>query len=655
MLYFTAPTLDCDDPAVLLSVFNSTSEAAKEECLVEEWKRYAARYYFAGCIINAFLIIASTLLFIYCATAPPIATGCMNFTSKSDMRRLRQAAKQQSLGKRSIAATTLGALGHLILSTSLFLNLCFDDDIGCQLSLWGVLLGFYTWLVAIAIRAYRLKFLYKLNRLRVKYLRMTRAERLAYVSDNDYQWYIKNSRQKKFKLLIPYVLFGLSICIMLIITIPTEIASMKANDGCYFAWGSITMICLYAFYICVMVPVMLWTLRHVSDAHGIRKEIWADAVVSIPFFTVYAVRLSLTGYGHWSLVFDTLRVAGPGLFSVFFTMVAHFISVVVPVIEYFIPIEQNKYYNRLKAMLLKYICCVKKRKLSNCSHITTANFQEQPQQQQPLEQQAIIPELSIDSLELVLADHEMMEQLQVLAIEDFSSENVVFYENYLTLQEMVKNRIFLNQPLEQTSFGPRKLINALTPTTIPFKNNNSSNVEDAEKALKTTTSATVKERGFSLAEFLSYPVPYDTYPLLVRFYESFIRDGAADQVNISHRARRKIDDAFCVVYEEYPELREFNNVPHLSRRTSSSPKIRMTSSCTSSSKLRQHSVINRSTIYFDQHDTTDEDVKANSNNDNNIILNLNIFEAARVEVCWNIFNSIYPKFVEMYKESNVTI
>ncbi|OBZ83852.1 hypothetical protein A0J61_08098 [Choanephora cucurbitarum] len=458
--------------------------------------------------------------------------------------------------QRSLLAISMGAAGHLVFSTAILLSEAFDRIVGCQMVLWGVLIGFYTWMYAFCIRAFRLRFLFELNQMSVQHARYDIQDK------SKYNRYLSKQRNKGFILTIPYAIYAFTICIIFIVTIPSEMMSL-ARDDCYLQWGIALLISYFALFIGILAPFLLWYLRNCPDAHGIRTEIWINAVIAIPFFVLLVVWYGFEQTSKPLRIYP-YKLIGPGNWAVCFTAISHIASVVIPLFEFYFAdsncvTKARKLYNR--------------RRLSVQQSLVESNldFAYEP---------VFIPELSVRSLEYALTQPSILDQLQDLAIRDFSSENILFYENYLQLFRKCKHNFTDDHSIQHW--------------------------------LKRLSSSTAPNENLEANEFLKTPIPIKLYPDFSLFYETFIREDASNQVNISHRARHMIDKTFTHLYRHHPEL---------------NPTA---------------SIIIRTT-----QDNDDLDCSGNLTE-----LSLSIFEAARNEVLWNIFNSVYPEFVDMYRIQN---
>ncbi|CAO3700202.1 unnamed protein product [Rhizopus stolonifer] len=429
-------------------------------------------------IVNAVAIIITTLLFIYCAT------------KKTDQPRLRW--KKYSLQKKSVTCTSMGALGHLGFSSCVFLAQSFNPFLACYLILYGAILGFYTWLFAFCTRAYRLRYLFRQNQSKVKY-----AHEQRYLKHRDVKKVLRN-------LFAGYLV---TIVLILVITVPSHQHAVNTLYRCDTTWGASVLLGMFGFFIAVITPSITYGLKDIPDAHGIRTEFWILALIGIPLFVLNAVFFFKLFPAQSNPDSYINRLFAPANWIMFFTAAAHIVTVVVPLLEY---------------------AWIKKRPRRIRRNSSTEHFD--------LSRPRL--ELTVESLQRALADQEMMQQLGELAIRDFSSENILFYEKYLELQQKI---------------------------------------ESGDEV--------------QIADY-------------VEIYECFIHENASFQVNISYKARSVLDSAFQNLYAECPELAP-----------------------TRQATLRP--------VYEKDTSETNREIY------------LELFEAARSEVCWNIFNSVYPKLIEL--------
>lgn len=460
MLRCTESIPDCSNVSTLENdyfPFNKT----EQDCMFDRDLNVAGRIYLSIAVFNGVMVILTTAAFVYFAI-----TGKANNT----------------LQKRSVTGTTLGAVGHFLFSTAILMAPATNDPIECELTSWGMYVGFYTWIFAFFIRAYRLKTLFRLNQLKVKYLRMTNSERETCINDKDYRWYLENFNNAKRTLLKPYIAYLMGLTIIVCVYAP-----ISAMEGCSATRAVITLIVYFSFFTVVLVPFLMYYLKDNCDANGIRAEIRAVSIVGVPMFIMYMLFLFVLDprrvlYGHFRRV-----VFLPVNWLLFLTALAHFITVVIPVIRY-LPI-QNVYWIKARSWI-EHHCRLNRRRT-----LLSTSFR---------------PELTIESLERCLLNPQLILQLQDLAIRDFSSENTLFYERYLELEYQ----------LQQEFNTGTKWINTY-----------------------------LKKK--PILDLLSIPVPQKMYPQFIQFYETFIQEDATSQVNISYRARTVADTVFEYVYSHY--------------------------------------------------------------------------------------------------------
>lgn len=617
---------DCNDPQVIQNEYTAFNKSINE-CWIEREYISMSRIYFIVAIVNGVCIILTTALFIFFAKG----TSTVKMSSTISSRQLQQLQKRHSIQQRSVKGTTLGAIGHLVFSTCLLLSQAFPGSIGCELLLWGVCIGFYTWMSAFFIRAYRLRFMFRLNQLKVKYLRMSSSDRFSQMDDKDYQWYISHKNNVKRSLIKPYLYYLTSIAFIVAIAVPVEVFSVRRQGYCQLQRGIGLFIGLFAVFILFAIPFILWYLKDNGDAHGIRQELWIDAALGIIMFTIYMALFFTLQPDALNTEVPYYLEFRPGNIPVIYTAFAHIMSVVLPVIA-FLPIY-NKRWVKFKSNVYNKFTLKRGPILAsnNTSKAISLEENADPSTSNSIADMELVPELSIESLEKSLFDHEKLRQLQDLAIRDFSSENVLFYEKYLYLENRFK-QLYVKSESDGSalprnwiqSYILRKSPVAITPP--PPSDETGIDVENVANYKELS-----QER--NLQKFLSTPIPYKLYPAFIQFYETFIAEDTSSQVNISHRARHSIDVVFESLYQQYPEL---------------NPKIESSSS----SRSIVHTLASR--VSADEPFAKEKSRTYQHELEEHPVLTLGVFEAARIEVCWNIFNSVYPKFVEMYNCNNNT-
>ncbi|CAO3625568.1 unnamed protein product [Mucor hiemalis] len=482
-------------------------------------------------------------------------------------------------------------------------------------------------MAAYFIRAYRLRFMFRLNQLKVKYLRMSSSDRFSQIEDKDYQWYISHKNNIKRSLMKPYIYYLLSIALIIVISVPVEVTTIHQQGYCQQQRSIGLFIGLFAGFILIAIPFILWYLKDNGDAHGIRQELWIDAFLGIVMFIIYMVLFfTLQPEAFKAPILHYIKFR-PGNIPVMFTACAHIMSVVLPVIA-FLPIHNRNWVKFKNGINKKFT--FKRGPILSSDNMSKANSLEEtndPSTSNSIADMDLVPDLSVESLERSLSDPEMLRQLQDLAIRDFSSENILFYEKYLHLENRFK-QLYVKSDSDGSTL-PRNWIQSYilrkSSPLIPLTNSTDTDVEDLQNSIELTQEQ-------NLQKFLSTPIPYKLYPAFIRFYETFIAENTSSQVNISHRARFNIDAVFESLYQQYPDLN-----PRIESSSSNRSIINTLASRISTDEPFEK-VTKEKTRTYQNHDLEEEQP----------VLTLGVFETARMEVCWNIFNSVYPKFVEMY-------
>lgn len=577
MLYGFTPLPDCNDPETLQNQFLSHNETF-EDCMITRRKYISGRVYLAVSVLNAFFIIMTTLLLLYCAASPSkdSRSSSVELNSKN---RLRLAFKKYSLQKKSITCATMGAFGHLIFSSCVLLAQALNSMIACYLILYGSVVGFYTWVFAFCTRAYRLRYLFRLNQFKVKYSRMSEEEKLTCLKDKNYRWYVTHSQKDLTKVLrIPFLVYALSLVIILIITIPSNLHAVQTSHSCNTTWGASVLLGMFGFFIAFLSPLIIYCLKDNPDAHGIRTELWIITFFGFPLFLLYAVFFFKISPVQADPTKYMSRVFAPANWVVFFTAIGHVISVVVPLLQY-MPI---------RIPCIRHIVFIKRRRAY--ANSSTENFDISRLAPRPTSSMSIPLELTMESLERALADPDLMHQLQDLAIRDFSSENLLFYERYLNLVDRLKTEWSI--------------------PSVSYRFDKSSLVEN------------------DYGGILHRHIPDKLLPDFIDFYEQFIRVNAPFQVNISYKARNTLDEAFDKLYRKNPSL-------IACRRNTIRVNDRVYDT-------HMFPLGNMHTSPTGRHNSSTSHKK-----DTSTAITLALFETARVEVCWNVFNSVYPKLIEI--------
>ncbi|EIE75420.1 hypothetical protein RO3G_00124 [Rhizopus delemar RA 99-880] len=244
----------------------------------------------------------------------------------------------------------------------------------------------------------------------------------------------------------------MSLILILAITIPSQQHAIQVLHRCDPSWGACILLGMFGFFIAILTPFITYLLRDNPDAHGIRTELWIIAFIGFPLFLLYTIFFFKLSPLQSNAKLYMHRVFAPANCVLFFTAFAHVISIVVPLLQYIpIRIRVPKYF-------------FKKRNFRTNS--STENFDIGRLAPRQVSSLSAPLELTMECLERTLMDPYMMSQLQEYAIRDFSSENLLFYEKLLQLEEKVnisyKARTTIDQAFQELY---RKY-----PRLIPHKN-----------------------------------------------------------------------------------------------------------------------------------------------------------------------------------------
>ncbi|KAI9486197.1 MAG: hypothetical protein EXX96DRAFT_454096, partial [Benjaminiella poitrasii] len=195
-----------------------------------------------------------------------------------------------------------------------------------------------------------------------------------------------------------------------------EIRPLPGKNRCDFSFGNYAILCSDLVFFVSVIPFVFWCLRHESDAHGIRQEIWVTMIFGIPCFVIFLV---------WQLLFDsptmskpatTRGIFGPSNWIIIVTTANHIMSIVVPVFK---KLNVSDTQNQQQ-------------------HDEEQQEQQEQQEQSSQQQRRMRLGLTTESLEGALRDPAMLKVLQTWAIKDFSVENVLFFDRYLQLEQQVE-------------------------------------------------------------------------------------------------------------------------------------------------------------------------------------------------------------------------
>ncbi|KAG0165601.1 hypothetical protein DFQ28_008530 [Apophysomyces sp. BC1034] len=595
---------NCSDPMELPKFGQTTIEQDLDICEFSRTAITALRVYFGFSIFNFIYIIATTAAYVYCVvsaqryrhTSIDMSAAQIEHTQEEVAR----SRRRDSLRKRSLFGPCLGAFGHLIFSSGIFVYESFFSIITCDILLWCTLIGFYTWMFALCWRGYRLHFLLRVHDLRQRYLRLSGEEHVERQTDKEYQWFLKNRDFKAIRTRRPVAIYLVSVCIIGATCAVAEHFSIESGVGqCQFAWGSYLMMGYVALFFVLVAPALVWYLRGNQDAHGIRNEIMVDVSVGIPCFILYVIWIGVFRAHGLANTNQTMRLVFPGAnWILIMTSVGHIVSIVIPLFKY---LRQKPGFAPFRSR--------------ETSFPLADNLGAQPrdaQENYPLE-------LTTDSLNRVFSDPKMMRVLREWAIKDFSVENVLFYERYLRLVSCVQK--------------------------------NNTTLHPVEKLLTT-------------------PITSDLIPDFADFYATFICDNAPLQVNITYKARLRIDNLLGngqVMYDVHRPSWKNAMSSLLTAATRFSPGPSPPSNVVPREEDTEY--------FFMEDQKTKQDYRLppaspspssttsvvrmdgesnrttgqESTSEPRQVFTLEIFEEARQEVFWNIFSGLFPRLVEAYK------
>lgn len=625
-------------------------------CVDTYKKIIALRVYFAITILNFIFIVFTTLYFVYRLLSANWSIPPSDILSATNQNISKQW-RVYSLKKRDIFGSVLGAIGHLIFSTTVLLYQVFVNKFSCDIFLWGPVVGFFIWTYALLWRAYRLHLLIRVNELQQRYhvrnaaSYNSRGEKINDEStaasinknDKDYSWFMRH--KDALNVSTRHHILVCSFFLIIIICIITLAESLAIwSDGysrCEIYMGNYMVSAFVAFFFFVIVPSIFWFLRTDEDAHGVRKEIWVTVAVGIPCSILCII---------WQIVFDyptskhpagVRGVFGPCNWLIILTTTNHVVSTIFPVFKTLTIDKNNK--SACRQLNKKY-----KRSWIKRSYIFQKLFcpknQQRMQSTTTLGHSTAISghrwELTIEYLYHALSDPEQLTILKTWAVKDFSVENILFYDRYLNLVKQ------LNQS--------RSVLNNTDKLVLPAEPNGN----QLQNIIYSRQSDTLSKPN---EELLSIPFNSDQIPQLVNIYNTFIVDQAPLQVNISYKARSVIDKIMGPLSKQYrnnlsvPGPSTQSDIPYFLQFTEpydafNHPSI--TSKTKSSEALTISTTITDLVIIQEKEKseltTTDNETIAGDSVTTPSSLTLQVFEQARKEVFWNIFSGLFPKVVEAY-------
>ncbi|KAI8883569.1 hypothetical protein K501DRAFT_314174 [Backusella circina FSU 941] len=603
-------------------------------------KIISMRVYFVIILLNFIFIVTTTCYFIYRVLKA-------KWTNSDDISQdnISKHWQEYSLKKRGLFGSVLGAIGHFVFSTSVLFYQALLKPWTCDAYLWGPMLGFYTWTYAIIWRSVRLYVLIRLSNLQKRYLKtpLQTNDPRKHQNDNDYKWFIRQKDRLNINTSYHIYIYSTTIVILIVVIVLAETLSIRGYGAprCSLDWGNNMIMSLVIFFFVVVVPAIGWLLKGYEDAHGIRREIWVTLLVGIPCFVCFMT---------WQFVFESPNLStgsvrnlwGPGNWILFVTTTNHIMSIVLPTFNTLSIQHKSKTKSET---IIEISIFGSPDVLISGSAIPSSSSSSPILRRNTLK-------LTTESLEENLCDPYMRGVLREWAIKDFSVENVLFYEFYLSLVQKV-HRSITKDTLNK--------IKSKMPENKQPKNNHSLKMK--ERSLTYTpfsfdSASTLSQNDiFSIPtdDDLSTTFPLDAVPEFLNFYDTFIKENAPLQVNISHKARERIDQVFQPVELSLPRtpsqssyllnddaMASTTNPTYLDMKLpppSHQPfsETVSSSSITSSPEEEKHAML---------------DSPLHSNIDmstlTSIRMSLELFEAARKEVFWNIFAGVYPKVVDAY-------
>jgi hypothetical protein len=539
---------DCSNPLVVQEFDLSDDMEPVDVCHYFSKRLIINKVYFALALINMAYVISSTALLIHRARAVKRNENNMRFPVNDN--------QIHTLRKRNLLALAVGETGHLfVISITIFIK-ALDGCIYCPIFMYVATYGYYLWIASFIWRAYYLRFQLSLHKTK---LRLGNGE-----SEEDRNWYIHN----KDKHSISNGRFMLFLfCGLMLVTIPLVLMhryyygfERVVQESCSSRLGTIVLLCMVTSFQCIISPILIWLLRHDRDAHNLRNELFAITAVGIPTSVLYLVWVTVfpPGYGsnvrlYWgSINWISLSQA-----------VAHFITVTYP-------------------LLASYGLCT-------CPCMRRVERFSRTRRRKSSVSLTQMLDCTTGSLEYILSQPQLLEHLKNVAVQDFSTENVLFCEQY---------NILANKTMA-------KLNEKRTVDEKPLNENYTSLTSD--------------------------PIPYELQTDYIAFYNTFIKAGAPLQVNIAYSDRKAMD----AVFKDYARQR------HILENVVSQVQL------TEDDTWGGEELVLFASVADSKRSATSitEDLLLGPSSTSSII-RCNVFDNARKEVMWIIFCNILPKFIE---------
>ena len=596
-------------------------------------KIIALRVYFVFIIINFLFVTSTTAYFIYRNVSAKWYSPVPNSISTSNQDISKQW-RLYSLKKRGLFGSVLGAVGHLIFSSSVLLYQTFVTRFTCDIFLWGPVVGFYIWTYAIVWRALCLHFLIRLSELQQKYARQQKENHA--IPEKDFLWLHKGSVIVKTSTQMCIIGASLFIITLIIALAETMGIWIDGHSKCEFYMGNYMVLAMVVFFFSIVTPLIFWYLRNDEDTHGIRKDIWVTVAVGIICFVICIIWQVLFEYPSDSKPAGLRGVFGPSNWLIIVTTTYHIMSVVMPVfrtltIKGVSEKHTKKTFNKRGRQR-------RSSAISHISHAISIHASHRIRSSITLHDSAVINnhnwELTIESLYLALGDPAALAILKDWAVKDFSVENILFYEQYLQLVNMMSRS---NRQQHRNSFSTDN-------ETIHPQERIYPSGEGIDKRSSIITHAS--------SEILSKPFYTHQRHELIGFYNTFIAENSPLQVNISYKARHAVDIVLQPIIQQYNT--QATSIPRVGRPRISSflqrPPQGNKDGDLNSSDFYDVVSTSLSTIYLTPSRCEKEEVLHQTNLDYSATMDvaLSVLETARKEVFWNIYSGLFPKVVEAY-------
>lgn len=542
---------DCSNP-LELEQYNVYDDVGPEAvCQYFRTRLLINRVYFSLAIVNLVYVVFTTALLIHRARAVQRNEKNLRFPVKeSQVRALRN---------RNLLALGIGESGHLMVISISIIIKALDGCIYCPTFMYVTSYGYFLWISSFIWRAYYLRFQLSLHKIK---LRLGNG-----ASKKERDWYIHN---KDMHSISNFRLFFLLFCGLVLLTIPLVLMhryyygfDRVIVQTCSTKLGTVVLLSMVTFCQCIISPILVFLLRNDRDAHNLRNELIAICGIGIPTSVLYLVWVTVIPPSSSStgtsvrLYWGSINWIGLSQFA------AHFITVTYP-------------------LFASYGLCT-------CPCIRRTETYSRTRRKSSISLSHML-DCTMGSLEYILSHPELLDHLKNIAVQDFSTENVLFCEQYSILAN--KTMAKLNRKQTTDEKPPNGNYTSLT----------------------------------------SDPIPYELQTDYIAFYNTFIKAGAPLQVNIAYSDRKAMDAVFKDYARRERQILE-NVVSEVQLKEDDSwggEELALYASVADSK---------RSTT-----SVNDDPLLGQSSTSGTI--RCNVFDNARKEVMWIIFCNILPKFIE---------